>query len=200
MRTQLQWLQDTLLSAEVASESVHILGHVPPNTASCVYTWNREYDKIVRRFAHIISGQFFGHTHRDEFNVFYLKDEKSQNAAVNVAWNAGSGTTFVGFNSNYRIYYAEPTKYVSYHTYLMFLFSGNLNPVLMIRFSQQIIDHETWIFNLTEANLNPSESPKWFKEYSFKDAFNLSDLSPKSLGEMLENWKNDTAQLTKVND
>lgn len=112
MRKQLQWLHDTLLSAEVAGESVHILGHVPPSTASCVHSWNREYDKIVRRFAHIISGQFFGHTHRDEFNVFYLKEGNSQNAAVNVAWNAGSGTTFTGFNSNYRIYHAEPTKYV----------------------------------------------------------------------------------------
>lgn len=112
MRVQLQWLHDTLLSAETEAESVHILGHVPPNTASCVHAWNREYEKIVRRFAHIISGQFFGHTHRDEFNVFYLKDEHAPNVSVNVAWNAGSGTTFVGFNSNYRIYYAEPTKYV----------------------------------------------------------------------------------------
>lgn len=113
MRTQMQWLHDTLFAAESSGENVHILGHVPPNTASCVFPWNREYDKIVRRFAHIISGQFFGHTHRDEFNVFYLKDDHSKNAAVNVAWNAGSGTNFVGFNSNYRIYYAEPTKYVS---------------------------------------------------------------------------------------
>lgn len=51
---------------------------------------------------------------------------------------------------------------------------------------------------MTEANLNPSDSPKWFKEYSFKDAFDLHDLSPKSLAKMLENWKKDTAQLTKV--
>lgn len=115
MRTQMQWLHDTLLSAEMDGENVHILGHIPPNTASCIFAWNREYDKIVRRFAHIISGQFFGHTHRDELNVFYLKDENQDatKTAVNVAWNAGSGTTFIGFNSNYRIYYAEPTKYVS---------------------------------------------------------------------------------------
>lgn len=64
---------------------------------------------------------------------------------------------------------------------------------------QEIIDHETWIFNLTEANLNPSEVPTWFKEYSFKDAFSLPDLSPKSVGKMLQAWKNDTAQLTRVN-
>lgn len=114
MRTQLQWLHDTLLSAEATGENVHILGHVPPHTASCVHAWNREYEKIIRRFAHIISGQFFGHTHRDEFNVFYSDAENSHNAAVNVAWNAGSGTTFTRFNSNYRIYYAEPTKYVKY--------------------------------------------------------------------------------------
>lgn len=109
MREQLQWLHDTLLVAEQANEKTHILGHVPPNTASCVHTWNREFDRIVRRFAHIISGQFYGHTHRDEFHIFYLDEKKS---AVNVAWNGGSGTSFIGLNSNYRIYYAEPETYV----------------------------------------------------------------------------------------
>lgn len=52
---------------------------------------------------------------------------------------------------------------------------------------------------MTEANLNPDESPNWFKEYSFKDAFALSDLSPKSVGQLVENWKTDTEQLKKVN-
>jgi hypothetical protein len=40
---------------------------------------------------------------------------------------------------------------------------------------------ESWTYNLTEANLNPTESPKWYKQFSFKEAFNLTDLSPKTL-------------------
>lgn len=112
MRNQLQWLYETLLNAEKMNEYVHILGHVPPNTASCVYAWNREYNKIVIRFAHIINGQFFGHTHRDEFNIFYSNNENNESMAVNVAWNGGSGTSFIGLNSNYRIYFAAPETFV----------------------------------------------------------------------------------------
>lgn len=108
MSDQLKWLHRTLLNAERDNEFVHILGHVPPKTASCVHAWNREYEKIVLRFAHIISGQFFGHTHRDEFNIFYARP----GVATNVAWTGGSGTSFIGLNSNYRIYYAAPETFV----------------------------------------------------------------------------------------
>lgn len=197
MRVQLQWLHDTLQLAEEAGEFVHILGHVPPNTASCVYPWNREYDRIVRRFAHIITGQFFGHTHRDEFNVFYAEAGNSQSTAVNVAWNAGSGTTFVGFNSNYRLYYADNVDYVRFNHTFATLFDAKYWFMILIHL-QRIVDHDTWIFNLTEANSHPDDSPKWFKEYSFKDAFDLPDLRPKTIGEMLQRWKGDTDQLKKV--
>lgn len=42
-------------------------------------------------------------------------------------------------------------------------------------------DFESWIYNLTEANLNPAEPPRWFRQISFREAFNLTDLSPKTL-------------------
>lgn len=50
---------------------------------------------------------------------------------------------------------------------------------------QQVIDHETWIYNLTEANLNATISPNWFREYTFTDAYNVTDLSPASLDELM---------------
>ena len=33
--------------------------------------WSHEYNRIVRRFNNTILGQFFGHTHNDEFEIFY---------------------------------------------------------------------------------------------------------------------------------
>lgn len=49
-----------------------------------------------------------------------------------------------------------------------------------------MVDHETWIFNLTEANANRDDNPVWFKEYSFKSAYDLVDLSPASLDGLAE--------------
>lgn len=173
MIVQLEWLRDNLIEAETLGEKVHILGHVPPNTSSCVRAWNREYKKLIRQFAHIISGQFNGHTHKDEFTLYYAND-RINDIAVNVAWNGGSGTSFIGLNSNYRLYQIELQSF-------------------------EVIDHETWIFNLTEANLTPSQTPKWFKEYSFRDAFNVTDLSPSTLSNLVNNTlKNDHKLLKKV--
>lgn len=52
-------------------------------------------------------------------------------------------------------------------------------------------DHETWIFNLTKANSNRDANPEWFKEYSFKGAYAVQDLSPASLDELAEKFAND---------
>lgn len=108
MKDQLEWLRDTLKAAETGGEKVHILGHVPPNNYASAYVWNREYRRVVLRYAHIISGQFNGHTHRDEFSIFYSEHD----VAVNVAWNGGSGTTYAALNSNYRIYHANSKNFV----------------------------------------------------------------------------------------
>lgn len=93
------------------SEKVHIIGHIPPNSDGCYKPWIQQYISIVNRFAHIISGQFNGHSHLDEFSIFYTTENPSK--CLNVAWNGGSGTSFGGRNSNYRIYYVDGESYVS---------------------------------------------------------------------------------------
>lgn len=178
MVVQLKWLRDQLIAAEMAGERVHILGHLPPNTASCTRAWNRAYNKLVGQFAHIISGQFNGHTHNDEFTLFYANNgsDTKTPTPVNVAWNGGSGTSFIGLNSNYRLYQVESKTY-------------------------EVVDHETWIFNLTEANRAPHQTPRWFKEYSFRSSFNVPDLSPVSLSTLVtKTFRDDIDLLRKVSN
>lgn len=175
MITQLEWLRDTLTAAEMDHEKVHILAHVPPNTSSCIRAWNREYNKLILQFAHIISGQFNGHTHTDEFTLYYSKEKDKAPVPVNVAWNGGSGTTFIGLNSNYRMYTAERNTF-------------------------EVVDQETYIFNLTEANLAPGQPPRWFKEYSFREEFGITDLSPATLSKLVTiTFRHDRRALHKVN-
>lgn len=61
---------------------------------------------------------------------------------------------------------------------------------------QQVIGHETWIYNLTEANLNASANPRWFREYSFTEAYNLTDLSPASLDQLMTSFASDRELLS----
>lgn len=69
--TELQWLIYELQSAEFSGEKVHIIGHIPPGHSDCLKVWSRNYYAIINRYESTITAQFFGHTHFDEFEVFY---------------------------------------------------------------------------------------------------------------------------------
>jgi sphingomyelin phosphodiesterase len=61
----IQWLQ----YAEGHEEKVHIIGHHPPRMCMVSFSW--AYYRIVNRYQNTITGQFFAHTHNDEFMLFY---------------------------------------------------------------------------------------------------------------------------------
>lgn len=68
---ELKWLINELQSAETAKEKVHIIGHIPPGNEDCIKTWSSNYYEVIARFENTVTAQFFGHTHHDEFQVFY---------------------------------------------------------------------------------------------------------------------------------
>ncbi|XP_068152588.1 sphingomyelin phosphodiesterase 1 [Drosophila tropicalis] len=152
---QLNWFHDTLLEAERNGEKVHVLTHIPSGDGDCWKVWAREYNRIVARFCKTITGIFNGHTHKDEMNVHYTSD----NHAFAVSWNGGSLTTYSYMNPNYRLYELSAQTW-------------------------QVLDHHTYIVNLTEANLNPDSDPEWLEEYSFTKEF-TSDTSPAGIDKLL---------------
>ena len=95
----LHWLYRQLHKAETQRQNVFILGHIAPGTYSCLGRWSHEYNRLIKRFRNIIVGQFFGHTHFDEFQIFF--DEKKP---INMAYLAPSETSVDGLNPAYRIY------------------------------------------------------------------------------------------------
>uniref|UniRef100_A0A1B0CTP1 Sphingomyelin phosphodiesterase n=1 Tax=Lutzomyia longipalpis TaxID=7200 RepID=A0A1B0CTP1_LUTLO len=164
---QLEWLQEALQLATTAKEKVHIISHIPSNERDCFGPWAREYRKLVEKFSPIISGIFNGHTHEDEFNVFYSKSDPSK--ALNVAWNGGSATTFAYFNSNFRLYYADLDTF-------------------------EVLDYDTWWYNLTEANLTPDKKPTW-QSYSFAKEYGLQSLSPANLDKLIKDFAHNRDKL-----
>ncbi|XP_060525780.1 sphingomyelin phosphodiesterase-like [Cylas formicarius] len=155
---QLAWLVEVLKEAEDKGETVHLLSHFPSGKG-VLKVWSREYNKIVRRFADTIAAQFNGHSHYDQFVVYYdTKDDKDK--PVGVAFNGASLTTLEDVNPSYKIYAVDAESYV-------------------------VDDFEEWTFNLTDANTHPDTPPAWFKLYSFKEAYGVERLAPVALNDLL---------------
>lgn len=171
LKEHLQWLHDTLLDAEKNNEKVHLLNHIPNGGSSVYRYWSREFARIIDRFHQTIVAQFCGHTHRNEFHLFY--DRATAQYATSVTFNGGSLTPFSNVNPNYVVYFVDKTSF-------------------------EVVDQEFYYFNLANANLHPYRSPQWNYLYSFKNFWKLDDLSPKSLNSLVERWTEDRDGLTRV--
>ncbi|KAK9968276.1 hypothetical protein ABG768_002610 [Culter alburnus] len=166
---QLQWLIRILQESENKGEKVHIIGHIPPGL--CLNSWSWNYYHIVNRYESTIAGQFFGHTHVDEFQMFY--DEETLTRPLSVAFIAPSVTTYVNLNPGYRVYYVDGN------------YPGS---------SRMVLDHKTFILNLTLANNRPSKpdpSPIWTLLYRASEAYNLSTLFPSDMDGLTKVMVND---------
>lgn len=130
---ELKWLVDILEKSEKNDEKVHVIGHIPAGNGDCLKIWQDNYYKIIRRwdarahahartrththppfcfnsfvllrFNDTVVAQFFGHTHTDEFELFY--DEKDFDHPVGIAYVGPSVTTYTYLNPGYRIYYVD---------------------------------------------------------------------------------------------
>ncbi|XP_034034232.1 sphingomyelin phosphodiesterase [Thalassophryne amazonica] len=165
---QLQWLVHVLQTSEDKGEKVHIIGHIPPGL--CLGSWSWNYYHIVNRYESTITGQFFGHTHKDEFQMFY--DEDTMSRPLGVAFIAPSVTTYINLNPGYRVYFVD----------------GNYQGS-----SRQVLDHETYILNLTEANgiagakgAHPEQNPKWTLLYRATEAYGLPSTLPSDCDQLLQ--------------
>lgn len=168
---QLQWLVHVLQTSEDKGEKVHIIGHIPPGL--CLGSWSWNYYHIVNRYESTVTGQFFGHTHLDEFQMFY--DEATMTRPLGVAFIAPSVTTFINLNPGYRVYYVD----------------GNYQGS-----SRLVLDHETFILNLTEANHSPAlsgpqKNPKWTLLYRATEAYGLTSLFPSDYNGLMHTFVND---------
>ena len=106
------FLISELQAAEDANERVWILGHVLtgwdgsnplPNPSDLFY-------QIVDRYSpHVIANIFFGHTHEDEFMIYYSNNGTSQTTpnALATAWIGPSVTPLTNLNSGYRMYVVD---------------------------------------------------------------------------------------------
>jgi sphingomyelin phosphodiesterase len=106
---QLAFLVTELTAAEKKGQYVHIVGHIPPNR-ECTETWLSNYLAILDRFSHVITGSFFGHTHKDQLYLYIPSGKTSFNSSVATAFVGGSITTFGHVNPCFKVYSLDTDK------------------------------------------------------------------------------------------
>lgn len=126
----------------------------------------------ILRYETTVRAQFFGHTHRDHFEVFYENDESYRPTAV--AYVGPSVTPYYGMNIGYRVYTIDGDYEAS---------------------SYVVLDHETHIVNLTQLNL--SDRFEWLHEYSAKDAYDMKALLPADWDDLIKRMQKDDSLFMK---
>lgn len=117
----LRYLTDELLEAEKNRERVWIVGHVLSGWSGKEALANPTnlFYQIVSRFApQTLGAIFFGHTHQDQFQVFYFNDngndkstQQTTDKAVSIAYVAPSITPYTKLNPTFRVYDVHPETY-----------------------------------------------------------------------------------------
>ncbi|KAF9317855.1 hypothetical protein BG003_000251 [Podila horticola] len=146
---EIKWLIDQLQAAEDTGERVWIIGHVGPSQTDCIRNWSALYYQVVQRYSpHVIAEQFFGHTHYDEFALYYGPGAKSAQNAIATAWIGPSVTPYTNLNPGFRVYKVD-TK------------------------SWNVFDSLTYIADLNQAASwdASGSSPNWHLEYSARAAY-----------------------------
>ncbi|KAL0565392.1 hypothetical protein V5O48_016629 [Marasmius crinis-equi] len=107
----LSFLVSQLQAAEDAGQRAWVIGHMPPGIPDTFDDQSNYYDKVVQRYKNTIAGQFFGHTHADEFEVAYSDyDKRTKENANSVVWIAPALTPRSG-NPAFKIYDVDPDTY-----------------------------------------------------------------------------------------
>lgn len=116
-----KFLADELVACEENGQYAWIIAHVPPggDDDDAIPKPSAVFSKIIQRFSpHIITGIFFGHTHRDEFQILYAGnvldhalDKGNDVEAVNVAWISQSITPLVNYNPGWRYYKVDKKSF-----------------------------------------------------------------------------------------
>lgn len=149
----LKFVIDELQAAEDAGERVWLFAHVLsgwdgsnplPNPTDLFYA-------IVDRYSpHVIANVFFGHTHEDEFMIYYANNGTNQSlaTALNTGWIGPSVTPLTNLNSGFRMYEVDSCSFDIYDAY-------------------------TWYADVASFNrLNASSAGPTFRlEYSTRDTY-----------------------------
>ncbi|XP_030081449.1 acid sphingomyelinase-like phosphodiesterase 3b [Drosophila hydei] len=168
------WLDEVLAKSRDKQETVYIVGHMPPgvdernmgpqHNGQLIFTErnNQRYLELVRKYASVIQGQFFGHLHSDTFRLIY--DEQG----TPISWLMIAPSVV-------------PRKEG---------LGGSNNPALRLyKFdtgSGQVLDYTQYFLDLPLANR--AHEPLWLPEYNLTHYYALAEISSIALHNFAERF------------
>ncbi|KAG8161267.1 hypothetical protein KVR01_009531 [Diaporthe batatas] len=141
----LAWLAAELEAAEAAGERVWLLGHMPLGAGDAFHDQSHYFDSIVQRFASTIAGVFYGHTHKDEFEVAYSDYSAQSAATATMASYIAPALTPTSGNPTFRVYDVDPVTF-------------------------GVLDYTVYYANLSSPAYQ-TDGPAWEVLYSVKEAY-----------------------------
>lgn len=153
---ELKWLKSVLKDAEEKNQSAFIFAHIPSSDQFCHTEWARHYNIIIERFGNVIRGQFFGHTHFDQFQYYRGFFD---NIPFGAAFIAPSMTTYTNLNPSFRVFEVD-------------------------RDTNTLLNYQQYRLNLSKVNNEKANFLEWDVVYDFLRDYNVPDLSPSSMAEL----------------
>ncbi|ANB13291.1 hypothetical protein AWJ20_1575 [Sugiyamaella lignohabitans] len=153
-----KFLVDELVASEQKGQRVWIVAHVPTggDTSNALPGPTAVFGQIIERFSPFtIAGVFFGHTHEDQFQIFYADNGSNRTAenALQVAYLAESITPLSEYNPGWR-YYKVDTETFS------------------------IMDSVNYYFPLNDTFGDNNAIPEWHFGYSARETYDLNNTWP----------------------
>lgn len=142
---QFAWLVDELQAAETARERVYIIGHIPFGRPDALYDYSASFDQIVQRYDATIAALFFGHTHRDQWEVAYTDyTDPTAASATAISYIAPALTPSSG-NPSFRVYDVDPETWA-------------------------VLDYTVYVANMSAPGYQ-QKGPVWERYYGVKEAY-----------------------------
>ncbi|XP_049821387.1 acid sphingomyelinase-like phosphodiesterase 3b [Aethina tumida] len=169
---QWDWLEKVLNKFQRNEETVYLVGHMAPGSnerqrgpaqAHAMFSDhnNKRYLKLVRKYAAIIVGQFFGHLHSDTFRVIYGENGRPVSWAMLAPSITPRRTNDGPNNPGLRIYKFDKD-------------------------TGQVFDYTQYYLDLSSVNINSKREAEWVVEYNFSSYYSINDINAVNLNLLAE--------------
>ncbi|KAI0083450.1 sphingomyelin phosphodiesterase [Irpex rosettiformis] len=140
----LAFLVSQLQAAEDAGQRAWIIGHIPSGKSDFPHDQSNYYDQIVQRYKNTIAAQFFGHSHKDEFEIAYSDwNNQTADTADSIEF-IGPALTPTSGNPAFKLYDVDPDTF-------------------------EVMDMKVYFTNVSDPTFH--ESPTWQLYYSARESY-----------------------------
>ncbi|CEP59975.1 uncharacterized protein LALA0_S01e00188g [Lachancea lanzarotensis] len=148
---QMEFLIEELVESESKNQRVWIIAHIPFSQEALPLP-AKMFAEVVERFSpYTIANIFFGHTHKDQFEILYSvpgTDGKTVENAVAFAWISQAVTPWINNNPSWRYYTIDAKTFSVMNAY-------------------------NYYTKLNETFTNNGDEPLWEFEYSSREGYNI---------------------------